>query len=51
MSVQTVVQITGAPVAAGSEGVKDTGHALAEWTAGQLTARFGPAARGVPGLV
>ena len=45
MSAQAVVQIVGAPVAACGEGVKDTWRELAEWTAGQLTARFGPTVR------
>jgi hypothetical protein len=45
MSAQTVVQIVGAPITACGEGVKDTWRELAEWTAGQLTARFGQAVR------
>ena len=45
MSAQVVVQIVGAPIAACGEGVKDTWRELAEWTAGQLTARFGQAVR------
>jgi len=43
MSVQAVVQIVGAPIAACGEGMKDTWREMAEWTAGQLTARFGQA--------
>jgi hypothetical protein len=45
MSAQVVVQIVGAPIAACGEGMKNTWRELAEWTAGQLTARFGQAVR------
>ena len=45
MSDTAIVQIIGAPIAACGEGMKDTWRELAEWTAGQLTARFGQAVR------
>ena len=45
MSAQVVVQIVGAPIATCGEGMKNTWRELAEWTAGQLTARFGQAVR------
>jgi hypothetical protein len=44
MSASATVQIVGAPVAC-AEGVKETWRAVAEWTAGQLAARFGPTVR------
>ncbi len=44
MSARAAVQIIGAPVAC-ADGVKETWREVAEWAAGQLTARFGEAVR------
>lgn len=40
MAQRIVVQIIGAPIAC-ADGVKDTWREVAQWAAGQLTARFG----------
>ena len=40
MSVPTLVQIIGAPIAC-SDGVKDSWREVANWAAGQLKTRFG----------
>jgi len=44
MDSQTVVQIIGAPIAC-ADGVKDSWRETSEWTAGQLTKRFGDSVR------
>jgi disulfide oxidoreductase YuzD len=44
MTEPILVEIIGAPVAC-KEGVKETWREVAEWTAGQIKARFGDQAR------
>ena len=39
--ISVTVQISGAPIGSCAEGVKETWRPVADWAAGQLTARFG----------